>query len=88
MASVDATPAQLVAAKAAWAATRNYGLFINAVIDFLIVALVLFLVVRSFNKLRREEAPVVDTKECPFCFTKVPLKATRCPACTSELEPA
>ena len=78
----------LVAAKAAGAATLNYGLFINAVIDFLIVALVLFLVVRSFNKLRREEAPVVDTKECPFCFTKVPLKATRCSACTSELEPA
>ena len=79
----------LVAAKAAGAATLNYGLFINAVIDFLIVAFVLFMVIRSFNKLRRQEAPpVVDTKECPFCFTKVPLKATRCSACTSELEPA
>ena len=79
----------LVAAKAAGAATLNYGLFINAVIDFLIVAVVLFLVVKSFNKLRREEAPVVEaTKECPFCLTKVALKATRCPACTSELEAA
>ncbi len=78
----------LAAAKAAGAATLNYGLFINAVIDFVIVAFVLFMVIRSFNKLRREEAPVVDTKECPFCFTKAPLKATRCPACTSELEVA
>jgi large conductance mechanosensitive channel len=79
----------LAAAKAAGAATLNYGLFINAIIDFVIVAFVLFLVVKSFNKLRREEAPVVEaTKECPFCLTKVALKATRCPACTSELEAA
>jgi large conductance mechanosensitive channel len=68
-------------------ATLNIGLFLNAVISFLIVAFVLFLVMKAANKLmRRQEA--VTTKPCPFCATDIPLAATRCPACTSELGPA
>ncbi len=78
----------LAAAKAAGAATINYGLFINAVVDFVIVALVLFLVVRQFNRMRREQPAPADTKECPFCFSEIPLQATRCPACTSPVEAA
>jgi large conductance mechanosensitive channel len=78
----------LAAAKAAGAATINYGLFINTLVDFVIVAFVLFMVVRQFNRLRREQAPVVDTKDCPYCFSKIALKATRCPNCTSSVEAA
>lgn len=77
----------LEAAKAAGAATVNYGLFLNTVIDFLIVASVIFLVVRQMNRLKKAEAPApVTTKECPQCCTAVPLKAKRCAACTSPLE--
>jgi large conductance mechanosensitive channel len=77
----------LKAAKDAGAATINYGLFLNAVIEFLIVALVVFLLVRALNKLiAPPPAPApAPTKECPYCLTAVPVKATRCPACTSEL---
>jgi large conductance mechanosensitive channel len=81
----------LAAAKAAGAATLNYGLFINAVINFVIVAFALFLLVRAANQLRRQEeaAPAPpSTRECPFCLSQVPLKATRCPHCTSPLEAA
>jgi len=80
--------ASLADAQAAGAATINYGLFINTVIDFLIVAVVIFLVVRVVNRLRRkpEAAPAAPTtKECPYCYTAIPIKATRCPNCTSQL---
>ena len=78
-------------AQAAGAATINYGLFINTVLDFIIVAFVIFLLVRQVNRMRREqEAPPAGptTRECPYCLSTVPLKATRCPHCTSELEAA
>lgn len=76
----------LVAAKAAGAATINYGAFINTVINFLIVAFVIFLVVRQMNRLQKP-APVAapTTKECRYCLSVIPLKATRCPQCTSEV---
>ena len=78
-------------AQAAGAATINYGLFINTVLDFIIVAFVIFLLVRQVNRMRRErEAPPAEptTRKCPYCLSTVPLKATRCPHCTSELEAA
>jgi len=80
--------ATLAEARQAGAVTVNYGTFINTVISFLIVAISLFFVIRSMNKLKRksEPAPVeVTTKDCPFCFTTIPVKAVRCPNCTSEL---
>ena len=80
--------ATLANAQAAGAVTLNYGLFINAVISFLIVAFAVFLLVKGLNKLHREkEAPAAEptTKECPHCFSVIPIKATRCPHCTSEL---
>lgn len=77
------------AAKAAGAPTINYGLFLNNVVDFLIVAFVIFLVVRQISRMRKKEeapAPVVQTKKvCPFCATEIPLQAIKCPACTSDL---
>jgi large conductance mechanosensitive channel len=76
-------------AKAAGAATINYGLFLNSVIDFLIVAFAIFLLIKQVNRLKRqpEPAPVVPTtKDCPYCLSSVALKATRCPHCTSELK--
>jgi large conductance mechanosensitive channel len=80
-----ATPAL---AKEAGAVTINYGLFINNVITFLIVAFVVFLLVKAVNRLYpKPEAPLVN-KACPFCATNIPLAATRCPNCTSALEPA
>lgn len=76
----------LAAAKEAGAATLNYGVFLNTVINFLIVAFVIFLLVKQINRLKAAPAPASPTtKECPFCLTVIPLKATRCPACTSEL---
>jgi large conductance mechanosensitive channel len=83
--------ATLEEAQAAGAATINYGMFINTVLDFIIVAFVVFLFVRQVNRMRRErEAPPEEptTKECPYCLSTVPLKATRCPHCTSELQAA
>ena len=80
--------ASLADAQAAGAVTINYGVFINAVIGFLIVAFVVFLLIRSINRLRREEeAPPAEptTKECPYCLSAIPIKATRCPHCTSAL---
>lgn len=64
----------------------GYGVFINSVITFLIVALIMFLIVRAYNKARPTAAPAINTKECPYCLSSIPLKATRCPACTSELK--
>jgi len=80
--------ATLEEAKAAGAATINYGLFINTVLDFVIVAFVIFLVVRQINRMKRKEAAAPaapTTRECLYCFSTIPLKATRCPNCTSEL---
>ncbi|NLT41662.1 MAG: large conductance mechanosensitive channel protein MscL [Anaerolineae bacterium] len=78
----------LAAAKEAGAATINYGVFLNALINFLIIALVIFLLVKQINRLKAAPPATPTTKECPFCLTMVPIKATRCPACTSELETA
>jgi large conductance mechanosensitive channel len=75
----------LKAAQDAGAPTINYGLFINTLITFLIVAFVVFLLVRWVNKLRPAPAAPVATKECPYCFSAIPVKATRCPDCTSQL---
>ena len=83
----DKDYASLADAKAAGAATINYGLFINNIINFLIIAFCIFIVIRQMNKFtpKKEEAPVI-TKECPACLSSIPLKATRCPACTTHLE--
>jgi large conductance mechanosensitive channel len=81
--------ASVAAAKAAGAVTMNYGLFINTVISFLIVAFAVFLLVRTVNRLKRQlegPPPVPTTKECIYCFSKIPIQATRCPSCTSELK--
>ena len=85
--------ATLAAAQEAGAATLNYGLFIQAVIDFIITAFVIFLLVKGINKIRslgkKEEAVVEEaptTKVCPFCKTEINIEATRCPHCTSEVE--
>ncbi|HTW25122.1 MAG TPA: large-conductance mechanosensitive channel protein MscL [Candidatus Baltobacteraceae bacterium] len=79
----------LAAAKAANAATINYGTFLNTVIDFAIVAFVIFMLVRQVNRWNKPApAPEPTTKECPYCFSAIPLKATRCPNCTSELRAA
>jgi large conductance mechanosensitive channel len=80
--------ASLKIAKDLGAATINYGVFINTIINFLIIALVLFFLIKAINKTRKPApAPAVpDTKECPYCLTMVPKKATRCPACTSDLK--
>ena len=76
----------VAAAKAAGAATVNYGIFINAIIDFLIVAFVIFLIVQQANRLRRPApAAAPNTKDCPFCATAIPIPAKRCPNCTSLL---
>ncbi|MGH9700495.1 MAG: large-conductance mechanosensitive channel protein MscL [Candidatus Acidiferrales bacterium] len=78
--------ATLAEANAAGAATIKYGMFINTVIDFLIVAFVIFLLVRQVNKWTKPApAAASATKECAYCVSTVPLKATRCPNCTSEL---
>jgi large conductance mechanosensitive channel len=79
----------LAEAQEAGAPTLNYGLFINNIIDFLIVAVVIFLMIRAINRLtKKEEKPAeVTTRECPFCLTSISKKATRCPNCTSEVTP-
>ena len=80
--------ASLAAAKEAGAVTLNYGMFMNTLISFLIVAFAVFLLIRSINRLRRqEEAPAAEptAKDCPHCATSIPIKATRCPHCTSSL---
>ncbi len=76
----------LAEAQAAGAVTINYGLFINSIITFLIIAFAVFLIVRAANRLRPQEAPAaVSTKDCPYCRMAIPVGATRCPQCTSEL---
>jgi large conductance mechanosensitive channel len=89
--------ATLADAQTAGAVTFNYGLFINTLIAFIIVAFVVFLIVRAFNKARQaadakkkkaEVAAAPTTKDCPYCFTAIPVKASRCPHCTSQLKTA
>ena len=77
------------AAKAAGAVTINYGIFVNTIISFLIVAFAVFLLIRNINRLKREkEAPpaAITTRECPYCLSVIPIKAVRCAHCTSELK--
>jgi large conductance mechanosensitive channel len=78
----------LDAAKAAGAPTINYGVFINTLINFLIIAFVLFLIIRAINRMRRKQELLATptTKECPYCHTQIPIPAIRCPHCTSQLE--
>ncbi len=83
--------ATLAAAQDAGASTLNYGLFIQSVIDFLIIAFVIFLIVKGINKIRdigkkEEEAPKPTTKKCPYCKSEISIEATRCPHCTSVIE--
>ena len=82
--------ASLADAQTAGAVSINYGVFINNVLSFIIVALAVFFLIRALNRLQRqEEAPPPEptTKDCPFCLSSIPIKATRCPHCTSELQP-
>jgi large conductance mechanosensitive channel len=78
----------VAAAKAAGAATLNYGMFLNTVINFLIVASAVFLLVRQVNRLAPKPAPAPTTRDCPYCLSAVPVKATKCAHCTSELRTA
>jgi large conductance mechanosensitive channel len=81
--------ASVAAAKAAGATTINFGLFINTIINFVIVAFAIFLLIKGVNQMKRKEAaPPAEptTKDCPYCLSKIPIKATRCLACTSELK--
>jgi len=83
--------ATLAEAKAAGAATIKYGLFLNTVVDFVIVAFVIFLLIQQINRMKRqpEAAPAAPTtKECPYCLSSIAIKATRCPHCTSEVKAA
>jgi large conductance mechanosensitive channel len=75
-------------ALAAGAVTLNYGVFVNTVISFLIVAFAVFVLIRNMNRMKRkeEEAPAAPTtKDCPYCYSVIPIKASRCPHCTSEV---
>ncbi len=80
----------LAAAQEAGAATINYGIFVNTILDFLIIAFAIFMVVKQMNSMKKKEeekpAPAPTTKECPHCFTQISIKATRCPNCTTELK--
>jgi large conductance mechanosensitive channel len=77
----------LAAAKAAGAPTLNYGAFINTIINFVIIAFAVFMLIRQVNRFPTKPAPAAapTTKECPFCVSTIPLRARRCPQCTSEL---
>lgn len=81
--------AALAEAQAAGAVTINYGVFINTIISFLIVAFAVFLLIRGINRMQREEEALPEeptTKDCPYCFSEIAIKASRCPNCTSQLE--
>lgn len=81
--------AALADATGAGAVTLNYGMFINTIVSFLIVAFAVFVLIKNINRLKRTEeapAPAPTTKECPHCYTVIPIKAVRCPNCTSQLE--
>jgi large conductance mechanosensitive channel len=84
----EASYATLAEAQAAGAVTLNYGVFINTIISFAIVAFAVFLVIKNINRLKKgKPAPDPTTKECPYCFSVIPIKATRCGFCTSSLGP-
>jgi large conductance mechanosensitive channel len=78
----------LAEAQAAGAVTVNYGLFVNSIITFLIIAFAVFLIVRAANRMKPPEAASPSTKDCPYCRMAIPIGATRCPQCTSELKAA
>ena len=79
----------LEAAKTAGVATINYGIFINTVVDFIIIAFAIFMLIRQVNRFKKPPVAAEPTqKECPFCVSMIPVKATRCPHCTSQLESA
>jgi large conductance mechanosensitive channel len=79
--------AMLADAQAAGAVTVNYGVFINTIISFIIIAFAVFMLIRQMNRMKREEpAPEPNTKECPYCLSTIPIKATRCGYCTSDLK--
>jgi large conductance mechanosensitive channel len=88
--NMSGTPyASLAEAQAAGALTLNYGLFINSVLNFVIVAAAIFFIIKIANRLQRlrpTEKPAPTTKECPYCVSSIPIKATRCPQCTSEIK--
>jgi large conductance mechanosensitive channel len=87
--SLSGSYATLEEAKKAGAPTLNYGTFLQAVFDFLIVAFVMFLLVKQINRIRSgKEVPPPETKDCPFCISVISMKASRCPQCTSELKVA
>ena len=80
------TYASLDEAKKAGAAVIAYGAFLNTVLDFVIVAFVMFLLIRQINRMKKQPAPAdPTTKECKYCLSSIPIKATRCPHCTSQL---
>jgi large conductance mechanosensitive channel len=85
--NLSGTPYDSLAdAKKAGAATLNYGIFLNQVIDFIIVAFVIFLIIKQMNRLKKQPAPAdPTTKECPHCLSTIPIKATKCGHCTSQL---
>ncbi|PKN16937.1 MAG: large conductance mechanosensitive channel protein MscL [Deltaproteobacteria bacterium HGW-Deltaproteobacteria-6] len=78
--------ASLAAAKQAGAVTMNIGVFINTIISFLIVALAIFLLIRSVNKLHQKQAEAPTTQDCPYCLMSIPIKASRCGHCTADLK--
>jgi large conductance mechanosensitive channel len=81
--------ASLEEAKKAGAATINYGMFIQNIVDFMIIAFVIFLLVRQINRMKKGKEPETPVnKECPYCASPIPVKAVRCPNCTSELKAA
>jgi large conductance mechanosensitive channel len=78
--------ASLAQAKAAGAPTINYGVFLNNILDFIIVAFSIFLVIKQFERFKKKEEKVENEKKCKYCYTNIPIEATRCPHCTSVLE--
>ncbi len=79
--------ATVAAAKAAGAPTLNYGAFLQAIVDFVIVAFAVFLLIKQVNRLFPPAAPAQTTRPCPLCLSQIPQKATRCAHCTSEVKP-
>lgn len=73
-------------AKAAGAPTINYGVFLNNIIQFLIIAFSIFIVIKQLDRFKKKEEKIVTEKKCPYCFTNIHIKATRCPHCTSVIE--
>ena len=87
--NLSKTPyATLDEAQVAGAPTINYGVFVLTVLDFVVVAFVVFMLVRAVNRMQRPKPVAPTTKECPYCLSIIPLRATRCPHCTSELRGA